>query len=127
MPVDPLAAPVTLSCSRRSAAETPSRTRRKKKGLALSSKPKHWSLFSLEAQFQTKLHIARNERARGLPECGITQLVVRASAIDRKQEVGAIENIEGLPLELQVHAFGELEGLGKPHIRVPLSRSQELV
>ena len=33
-----------------------------------------------------------------------------------KQEVRMVEHVEGLPLELHVHTFGEVERLSKGHV-----------
>src|SRR5207248_8324125 len=45
----------------------------------------------------------------------------------RQHEVGAVEYVEALRFKLQIHAFGELEGLAQGHVGEPDFRSEERI
>ena len=52
---------------------------------------------------------------------------MRSSTRSSEQEVGVIEDVEGIGIELQIHPLSELEGLGQGHIREPLAWTNEVV
>src|SRR5271170_741209 len=51
----------------------------------------------------------------------------RAASGDSQQEIGAVEHIECLPLELQMNTFGDRESLGQRHIGIPLAGTDKIV
>ena len=81
----------------------------------------------LEQELQAELHAARNQGAGGLPQRRICYSIVGATAVYRQQEIGPVEHVERVRLELQVKALGEVEHLGEGHIGLPLSRANKVI
>ena len=81
----------------------------------------------LERELQAELHLARIESASSLTEVAAGVLVVRSTAYRSKNEVGVVEHIEGVGVELHTHALRDFENLRQRHISSPVPRTDERV
>jgi len=99
----------------------------KEKGLVsvIGNKPLNQVTVWLEAQLQTELQLTRIERAGGLAKVAALEVVVRSTTGGSEDEVGTVEYVETVGVELQVDPFRELENLGHGHIRCPVPRTNE--
>src|SRR5580700_6394632 len=74
--------------------------------------PRIVPILPLEAELQSELHVASVQSAGSLAKVGIVVLVVRSPACGREDEIGAVEYVERIVVELHVDPFGDLEVLG---------------
>src|SRR3954451_8872457 len=80
-------------------------TKKKRLATRIGSKPLNCDVL-LEAELQAELHFASVEGSGSLTEVvGLQRLVVSPAAGGRHNEVGAIEDVERLRVELQVEPF----------------------
>jgi hypothetical protein len=80
----------------------------------------------LETNLQPELQLTFIQSASGLAEVSAAGVfVVGAAAGSGEKEVGVVEHVEAVGVELHVHAFGKLEGLRQRHIGIPLARTNE--
>lgn len=102
--------------------------RKKKACSEWQNKPYHTAVIAdLEGQLQVELHVAGIERPGGLSEISEGQVIIRSAARCRQQEVGSVENVERLPLELHIYALGEFESLAQRHVGTKLAGTLELI
>ena len=113
---------------------------RKEKGLFLinRNKPSKQVSFRLEADPQAELHVPSIQSTGGLAKIrsgqegaskriGVEVLVVRPAASRGENEVGAVENVKRIRIELHIDPFGDLEGLGQSHISGPVAWANECI
>src|SRR5208282_1747303 len=85
---------------------------RKEKGLVPNhgNKPSKHAIFRLEAELHPELQFTRIQRAGSLAEVGTRILVVCSAARRCQDEIGAVEHVEAVGVELHVDSFRDPEG-----------------
>src|ERR1700731_624257 len=89
--------------------------------------PEVKSALPLERELQTELHLTRIESAGSLTEIAAGVLVMRSTAYRSKNEVGMVEHVEGIGVELYTHTLRDFENLRQRHISSPVPRTDKRV
>src|ERR1700730_5760769 len=89
--------------------------------------PEVKSALPLERELQTELHLTGIESAGSLTKIAAGVLVMRSTAYRSKNEVGVVEHVEGVGVELHTHALRDFENLRQRHISSPVPRTDKRV
>ena len=93
------------------------------KRLVSAAQKQAFTLNRLELQFQPKLKVTCIQGACSLSECTIGDLVMSSASLGGQDEVGPVEHVEPLRLELHIYAFRKLEGLCQSHVSTHITWS----
>jgi hypothetical protein len=89
--------------------------------------PEVKSALPLERELQTELHLTGIESAGSLTKIAAGVLVMRSTAYRSKNEVGVVEHVEGVGVELHTHALRDFENLRQRHISSPVPRTDKRI